>query len=275
LLTVLFLRHFLCGARLAALVACLVGAVTRPVRAFDPDLRLGVKGFVTLSGLPETEAPSMRGAPFSNVSAGAGFGAGLFGELHVSRLVGLELGALIQSNRLYFVGSQRDVDFEQRASFEQLRVPLLGKLLWHLGQVGELSFGLGPELIVGLGAHATSELTAVRGALSAANARASLNYLYQADSSLGLGLAFEIGASFYTLRFQIPVALRFAYNVLGPTAYTDRVVVDSTSQRTTFQAAEGFQFALCFGFALLIPPRKPPPPPADPVPSPDDPFDAM
>ena len=59
--------------------------------------------------------------------------------------------------------------------------------------------------------------------LSDANVQQSLDYILRAEAANGVAVMGEIGCSIYTLRFQIPIAFRFAYNVLGATAYAERV----------------------------------------------------
>ncbi len=261
------------GLSRALFVLALLCASTRAPARADIDLRIGVKGALDLGGQLSASSPPTMTAPWLDSSMGLGGGAGLYGELHASKLLGVELDLLIESNRLFFKASQNDVDFKQRASFGQLRAPLLAKLFLQTSDSFELNAGLGPELIVGLGSSARNTVTDNRTTLADATAQIALDYFNRAKAGLGAAVALELGCSFYTLRFQIPIALRFAFNVLGKGAYDDRVKQDMMLHTGTLDAVESYQLALVVGFGFLIPPREPPPAPATPSgPAPDNPF---
>ena len=91
------------------LSACLVAALwlqPHSARA-DIDLRIGAKGLFVLSGLTDADGSETMDPPFFDASLGAGFGGGLYGELHASKLLGVELDLLLESNRLFFEGTRR------------------------------------------------------------------------------------------------------------------------------------------------------------------------
>ncbi len=266
-------RWLSCGL-VAALVLC-SGAARADDGDDEEDLtgfRIGIKGALTLAGQTAPDSPPSETAAFVDSSPGVGFGGGLYGELRATKLLGVELDLLFVSNRLYYVASANDLDFEQYVSFEQLRIPLLAKLYHALSANFDLNVALGPELIVGLGGRAENTLTGNGTTLSDAQIESQLDYFQQAESALGAAVAVEIGCSIYTLRYQIPIALRFAYNVLGSTAYDERVTVDEATRIANLGAIESFQVGLVVGFGFLIPPRDPPPPPVEQRPAPDDPF---
>ncbi len=263
-------RHLRSCFALTAAVAAWLGAA--PASAFDLDLRLGAKGIFSLANISDADGPPSPQAPWANGRIGAGGGGGLYGELHVSKLVGIEADLLFESNRLFFRGAQNMVRFDQRASFEQLRVPLLAKLFAHLSDDVELSAALGPQFILGLGAHPETTLTSNGTTLSQQNLQRAFEYFYQAEAGGSVALAGELGVSFYTQRFQIPIALRFAYNILGKTAYADRVKQDPMLRTATFSALETYQFGIVVGFGFLVPPRQPRPEPDQPQRRADDPF---
>jgi hypothetical protein len=256
---------------LTALAGVLLCSAPSSARA-DIDLRIGAKGMFTLSGLSAPDMPPTPDAPWAGASLSAGFGGGLYGELHASKLLGVELDLLLESNRLFFHGSANDVEFDQRATFGQFRVPLLAKLFLQAGDSFEFNLGLGPELILGMGDSSKTTVTRNQTTLSAGNVQTAFDYFYRADSATGVAVAGEIGCSFYTLRFQIPIAFRFAYNVLGKTAYADRVKIDEMLHTATFSAVETYQMVVLIGFGFLIPPREPPPEPVKRGPATDDPF---
>jgi hypothetical protein len=259
--------HFLAGACLVVLAWLAPAAAHAEI-----DLRIGAKGMFTLSGLSEADSPPALDAPFFDSNLGAGFGGGLYGELHASKLLGVELDLLFQSNRLFFEGVSNGVEISQRATFGQFRIPLLAKLFLQTSDSFEFNFGLGPEAIIGLDDSSKTKLVRNDTTLSDRNVQNAFDYFYRADAQNGIAVAGEIGCSIYTLRFQIPIAFRFAYNVLGKTAYTDRVKLDEALQTSTFSAIETYQIAVVIGFGFLIPPREPPPEPVKQGPRTDDPF---
>jgi hypothetical protein len=256
------------------LAACLCALFLQHPRAAraDIDLRIGAKGMFTLSGLNDADSPPAIDAPFFDASLGAGFGGGLYGELHATKLLGVELDLLFESNRLFFQGNANGIAISQRATFGQFRVPLLAKLFLQAGDSFEFNVGLGPEAILGMGDSAKTRLIVNETTLSDGNVQQAFDYFFRADAQNGVAVMGEIGCSFYTLRFQIPIAFRFAYNVLGKTAYADRVKLDEALQTQTFSAIETYQMAIVIGFGFLIPPREPPPEPVKSGPKTDDPF---
>lgn len=238
----------------------------------DISVRIGAKGKLTLSGQIAADAPPSETAPWYDSSPGFGGGGGLYGELHVGDLLGAELDLLFESNRVFFSSAESDVTFDQQASFEQFRLPLLVKLFLHPSDDFELSVGLGPELAVDMGSNAYFDLTRNDTPLSDANVEYVLGRLNSTDTALGLSAALEIGCAFYTQHFHIPIAFRFAYNVLGKSAYADRVTM-AGREGARLDAIESYQLGLVLGFGFLVPPREPPPPePKRRAPAPDDPF---
>ena len=66
------------------------------------ELRLGLKGGLTLSGLISVDPSALDLAPWHDSAVGAGFGGGGYLELHFNKYIALELDALVQGNRLFF-----------------------------------------------------------------------------------------------------------------------------------------------------------------------------
>jgi hypothetical protein len=227
------------------------------------ELRLGLKGGLTLSGMISVEPESMELAPWHDSAIGAGFGGGLYTELHFNRLIALELDVLIEGNRMFYEAYAGVSYLEQAVVYEQLRLPLLFKLVAHLGKHVEFTGGLGPEFLFGLGATPHTALYPP-GRIA--------NY-YGADEQFGIAMSAAFGLGFTTKYFHIPFELRFGYNMLGAYSYRDRVR-QYGEQIYVLQAAENFQFAVMIGFGFRIPPEEPPKPPK-PVVKPveiDDPF---
>ncbi|HET6337325.1 MAG TPA: hypothetical protein VFG30_29075 [Polyangiales bacterium] len=230
------------------------------------ELRLGLKGGLTLSGLISADPSDIDLAPWHDSAVGAGFGGGLYTELHFNRLIALELDVLIEGNRLFFESYSANTAasyLEQAVVYEQLRLPLLFKLVAHLGKHVEFTGGLGPEFLFGLGATPHSLLYPL----------ARSNVLYGADEQFGLALSAAFGLAFTTKYLHIPLEMRFGYNMLGAYSYRDRVE-QYGNQIFVLNAVENFQFGFMIGFGFRIPPETPPKPPKPVLKTPeiDDPF---
>ncbi len=230
------------------------------------ELRLGLKGGLTISGLISADATDYELAPWHRSAVGAGFGGGLYTELHFNRLIALELDALVEGNRLFFESYSANVAasyLEQAVVYEQLRLPLLFKLVAHLGKHVEMTGGLGPEFLIGLGATPHSALYPPQ--------RASV--YYGANEQFGLAMSALFGVGFTTKYLHIPLELRFGYNMLGAYSYRDRVH-QFGDQIHVLEAIENFQFAVMVGIGFRIPPYEPPKPPKPVIKAPeiDDPF---
>jgi hypothetical protein len=251
-----------------AMFFVLLTPITRA--AADVDLRLGAKALLNLSGDIETGAPPAPYALWYNGAPGVGFGGGLYAELEFERIVSLELDLLFESNRIYFQGTvplpaaeNAYALVDQHVTFGQLRIPLLAKLTPRLSKHVEFTFGVGPELILGLGRSASTSYVAN-------------GTTYGAASVFGAAVALDLGFAFYTKRYHIPISLRFAYNVLSSSSYSDRVYASEFAKTYIVDAVESWQLGLVIGFGFLIPPEADPPPPPPPPPPPksdvDDPF---
>jgi hypothetical protein len=230
------------------------------------ELRLGLKGGLTLSGMIGAEPADTDLAPWHDSAIGAGFGGGLYTELHFNRLIALELDMLVEGNRMFYETYSANAAasyLEQAVVYEQLRLPLLFKLTAHLGKHVEFTGALGPEFLFGLGATPHSALYPP----------ARSNVYYGADEQFGLALSAAFGLGFTTKYLHIPLELRFGYNMLGAYSYRDRVK-QYGDQIYVLQAVENFQFGVMVGFGFRIPPEEPPKPPKPVVKPPeiDDPF---
>jgi hypothetical protein len=230
------------------------------------ELRLGLKGGLTLSGMIGVEPADVDLAPWHDSAIGAGFGGGLYSELHFNRLIALELDVLVEGNRMFYDTYSADASasyLEQAVVYEQLRLPLLFKLTAHLGKHVEFTGALGPEFLIGLGATPHSALYPP----------ARTSDYYGADEQFGLALSTAFGLGITTKYLHIPIELRFGYNMLGAYSYRDRVQRIG-DQIFVLQAVENFQFGIMVGFGFRIPPEEPPKPPKPVVKPPeiDDPF---
>jgi hypothetical protein len=230
------------------------------------ELRLGLKGGLTVSGMIGVDPSAIELSPWHGGSVGAGFGGGLYTELHFNRLIALELDALVEGNRLFFESYSANVAasyLEQAVVYEQLRLPLYFKLTAHPGKHVEIMGGIGPEFLFGLGATPHSALYPPQ--------RASI--YYGANEQFGIAMSALFGLGFTTKYLHIPLELRFGYNMLGAYSYRDRVR-QYGSQIYVLEAVENFQFAVMIGFGFRIPPYEPPKPPKPVIKAPeiDDPF---
>lgn len=250
------------------MMALAVGQVSS---AHALELRLGAKAAITLSGMIAVEPqPELSLAPWFDSNAGVGFGGGLYLDMHFTKLIALELDVLFEGNRIFFEASEqgtaggqmRVVYLEQALVYEQLRIPLLFKLVAHLSQHVEFTGALGPEVLIGVGATPHSALYGVDRPIA----------IYNAQTAHGFALTAAFGFGFLTKYLHIPIELRFGYNLLGPYSYEDRVT--RMSEAFVVKAIENFQFAALVGFGFRIPPEQPPkkPKPVKPVVEVDDPF---
>jgi hypothetical protein len=227
------------------------------------EVRLGVKGVLTLSGMVGVEPAGFELPPWHDEALGVGFGGGIYADLHFNRLLGLELDVLFEGNRLFFETYSGNEVLEQAVVYEQLRVPLMFKLIAHLSEHVEFTGALGPELLFGVGATPHSALYPPR----------DFNAYYGADEQFGFALSAAFGFGFTTDHLHIPIEFRFGYNMLGSYSYDDRVRRFG-EQIVVVQAIENFQFGFMVGFGFRIPPYKKPKPPK-PIVKPveiDDPF---
>ena len=227
------------------------------------ELRLGAKGVLTVSGLVGVEPAGFDLAPWHDPKLGVGFGGGVYADLHLSRVIGLELDVLVEGNRLFWETYSGNEVLEQAVVYEQLRLPLMFKLIAHLSEHVEFTGALGPEFLFGLGSSPHTAIYPPR----------VLDQFYGADAQFGLALSAAFGFGFTTDHLHIPIELRFGYNMLGSYSYDDRVRRFG-EQIFVVQAVENFQFGLLIGFGFRIPPYKKPKPPK-PVVKPveiDDPF---
>lgn len=229
------------------------------------ELRLGLKGGLTLSGLISVDPSALDLAPWHDSSVGAGFGGGVYLELAFNKILGLELDGLVQGNRTFFLVNSRlsPSYLEQAVVYEQVRVPLLFKISGHPGQHVEIFGALGPEMLFGLAATPHSALFPPT--------RAAI--YYGAKAQFGLAMSVAFGVAFTTKYLHIPLEARFGYNMLGPYSYRDRVDTYG-NQIYVLNAIENFQIGFMVGFGFRIPPYEPPKPPKPVVKQPeiDDPF---
>jgi len=216
------------------------------------ELRLGVKGALTLSGMLGVEPTSIELPPWHDASVGVGFGGGIYADLHFNRLIGLELDVLFEGNRLFFESFDTGVVLEQAIVYEQLRLPLYFKLIAHLGEHVEFTGALGPEFVIGVGATPHSAIYPPP---------TELDSYFGADEQFGFALGTAFGIAFTTKHLHIPIELRFSYNMLGAYSYRDRVTRYLADQIFVVNAVENFQFALVIGFGFRIPPYEKPKPP--------------
>ena len=247
--------------RLLVVLALVVGPAAS---AHALELRLGVKGVLTLSGMIGVEPTSLTLPPWYDSKPGVGFGGGVYLDMHFTKVLGMSIEGFIEGNRLFFESLAGETFLEQAVVYEQVRLPLLFRLTGRLGQHAEFTGALGPELLFGLGATPHSALFPAE----------AFNNFYGADEQFGFALTAALGVGILTKYLHIPIELRFGYNMLGSYSYRDRVRRFVGDQIYVLQAEENFQFAFMIGLGFRIPPETPPKPPKPkaPVIEVDDPF---
>lgn len=243
------------------------GALTQTVPAGEKEsiwnLRFGAKGGVTgnLWAAPE-EVPIQYGDLghfWADDQFFVGGGGGLFVEANFFRYLGLELDLLFESNALTFnqtftIGGL-ELEYDYNTTFTQLRIPLLVKGVLPLGDVAEMSLGLGPEFVVGLDADV--EVDFITDVSLFPQVASNFAAVYQAEKADGTFFDFDLGLSFKAWKLVIPVSIRACLNLDQPPEYANRVTLQGPPAgvtRATVKAVESYHFALLLGLGYLLSP---------------------
>jgi len=226
------------------------------------NLRLGAKGGVTgnLWSAPEEKPPGLGDLDgfWGDDQFFVGGGGGLFVEANFFRFLGLELDLLFESNAFTFNYTINSFEYDYNTSFTQFRVPLLVKCVLPLGEVAEMSLGLGPEFVVGLGADAEVDFVT-----DVSNAPPQLvsdfTSSYQAEKAGGTFFDLDFGLTFKVWRLVIPFDIRAGINLNQPPEYDERVTLEYapsllTQARATVKAIESYNFAVLLGIGYLLSP---------------------
>jgi hypothetical protein len=231
----------------------LLGDVARADLVWD--LRVGAKGTLTgnLWSEPDEALPGSEPL-WGDAQFFVGGGGGLFVEVNFLGYVGLEVEFLYEANAFKFNETLNGFEYDYYTRFKQLRIPLLVKGTLPLGNV-ELSLGIGPEFVVGVGAGVDIDYRTKLTPTQKEQADALLGPLYQAEQANGTFLDAELGISIKVWKLVIPISLRVGFNLSQSENYDDRVdltLVGFTPTEAKVKAIESYHFALVAGVGYLF-----------------------
>jgi hypothetical protein len=221
-------------------VLCVLGSSAHAHAFYD--LRVGAKGSVNgVAWAAPDNSPPGSAALWGDNQFLMGGGGGLFGDLRLFKLLGLELDLLFESNKLTFNYSVGALSYDYDTKFLQFRAPILAKLCLPLGPL-EMTFGFGPEFVKGMNADVT---------VSDAVAQP----FYAAEPGSDTFLNFDWALNVRLGKLFIPIGLRFRLNVTQPSEYADRVTVEPTAAglpKGTVDAIESYSFGLNLGLGWVF-----------------------
>ena len=186
--------------------------------------------------------PSDDGIGFRGNAGGWAYGGGLTYELRIGDLGAIEIDFLYEKSVLLRYVTVNGVDFTEKISANQLRIPLLFKLNVPVG-VGRFNFGVGPEFTVP---------TSSTGIIESEYPNFSLSNNIEADEvnstlvTIELGLNFSLGND-----LELGWKLRGGYNTSQPSDISDRVTYSGNSYAVKTQNT--WDFRMLLGVNYLIP----------------------
>jgi hypothetical protein len=231
-------------------VVCLaLAALTLAASASADDLIETSAGVKLAGGGNLLTAPSdipmsadVRG--FRGGGGGIGYGIGLYGELRLVKILGLETGITYDNSNVWrnvtiTVGNVA-IETKEKFAVSSLRIPVLAKGIVPLG-FGRASLGIGPEFIVPLSAS---------GSLEATSGSAQLAGTTLSRTASSIMLATDLGMVIALGLIEIPIDLRVSKNLKQPNAWADRVSYDPGGQSYTVQAQSSWDFRLVAGIGV-------------------------
>ena len=236
---------------LTALVLAVMLAAPSAASAFVVDFSAGLKGLGGANLWTEPTDTLGSGLGYRGDAGGYGFGGGLYGEVRLVKLVGLELGLLFDKSNLWrnvdinTGGMQIPVKEEVSATF--LRVPILAKAILPLGIV-RFSAGVGPEIVIGQSSDESIEVP------DYVTLRSQPDFKTKTETSTHI--AIDLGAVFDIAGIvEIPISLRASKNLSQGTAWSDRVeadIVGSTLRGYTVTVQNTWDFRLLVGVGYVF-----------------------
>ncbi len=222
---------------------------------FSWDLRVGVKGALTcnLWSDPDDKLPGSEPI-WGDSQFFVGGGGGAFVEVSLLGYLGFEADLLFEANSLKYNETISGFEYDYYTRFKQIRIPLIVKGILPLGNV-ELSLGLGPEFVIGVGAGVDIDYRTKLTDAQKQQADALLKPLYQADKTSGTFLDTELGISIKIWKLIIPINLRVGFNLSQSEKYDDRVDVTTSGATVTgakVHAIETYNFALFAGVGYVF-----------------------
>ena len=219
--------QFVLGFGLAATV------VTPAAMASLTDSSAGLK---LLAGADTWSTPSA--APgggqflgFQGSAGGLGYGALGYYELRIIKLIGVEADLAYQHGSFHRNVTLNQVAYTETVTTNDWRIPILAKLNIPLG-LGRIWGGLGPEFT--LSQSSSGKLEPV-GTVTTRDVKPTF-------LTFGLGLVIEMPV----IGFEIPIEFRASKNMSQPSAWADRVAIDSLTAETV-RAESSWVFRLGAG----------------------------
>jgi hypothetical protein len=216
------------------------------------ELRVGAKGSFTGNLYYEPEnAPLNSEIVWGDTQFYIGGGGGLFVELNLLKFIGFEVDVLYEANALTFKEDYSGFEYDYNTRYQQLRIPLLVKGILPMGNA-ELSLGVGPEFVVGLGASVDFDYHTQMTPAQKQAADQTLNALYDAEKASDTFLDVDLGINIKVWKLFIPISLRVGFNLTQPSDYEDRVDLSIARDNARLKAIESYHFTLMAGVGYVF-----------------------
>jgi hypothetical protein len=219
------------------------------------ELRVGAKGAFTGNLFYEPEsAPPNTEIIWGDTQFYIGGGGGFFVELNLLKFLGFEVDVLYEANALTFKEDYGGFEYDYNTRYQQIRIPVLVKGVLPMGNA-ELSLGLGPEFVIGLGAGVDFDYHTAMTPAQKQAADQTLHALYDAEEASDTFLDVDFGVNIKVWKLFIPISLRVGFNLTQPSDYEDRV--DLTISGTSIinarvKAIESYHFTLMAGAGYVF-----------------------
>jgi hypothetical protein len=222
---------------------------------FSWDLRVGVKGALTgnLWSDPDDKLPG-SGPIWGDSQFFVGGGGGAFFEANLFGYLAVEADLLFEANSLKYNETINGFEYDYYTRFQQIRIPLLVKGVLPLDGL-ELSLGLGPEFVLGVGAGVDIDYRTKLTETQKQQADAILKPLYKTEKTGGTFLDTELGVTIKVWKLVIPISLRVGFNLSQSDKFDDRVDVTTSGATVTgakVKAIESYNFALFAGVGYVF-----------------------
>ena len=128
---------------------------------------------------------------------------------------------------------------------------MLVKATLPLGAV-ELSLGLGPEFVFGIGAGVDIEYHLNLTPAQKLEADAKIKARYDAEKSDGKFLDVDLGLNIKVWKLIIPISLRVGINMDQPADYDGRVTLNLAGKNARVKAIESYHFVFMAGVGYVF-----------------------
>ena len=145
-------------------------------------------------------------------------------------------------------------EYDYNTRYQQIRIPVLVKGVLPMGNA-ELSLGVGPEFVVGLGASVDFDYHTSMTPAQKQAADQTLNALYDAEKTSDTFLDVDFGINLKVWKLFIPISLRVGFNLTQPVDYEDRVdltIAGTSITNAKVKAIESYHFTLMAGVGYVF-----------------------